>query len=137
MPSSATVLISPSAAFWDDAARALLQSELRVQAAQAGNVAANDLSGMRVLVSTFAHIQLLKSALARQLGGAFIPPTITSLSEYIRLLPPVADISATAASERLMSLYADLRQHAWLKKLFSARRNTDLLPLAEILLTLG
>ena len=137
MPSSATVLISPSAAFWDDAARALLQSELRVQAAQAGNLAANDLSSMRVLVSTFAHIQLLKSALARQLGGAFIPPTITSLSEYIRLLPPVADISATAASKRLMSLYADLRQHAWLKKLFSARRNTDLLPLAEILLTLS
>ena len=36
-----------------------------------------------------------------------------------------------------MTLYASLRQHAWLKKLFSARRNTDLLPLAEILLTLS
>lgn len=137
MPSSATILIPPSAAFWDDAARALLQSELRMQAAEADNLAANDLSGVRVLVSTFAHIQLLKNALARQIGGAFIPPTITSLSEYIRLLPPVAEVSATAASERLMSLYADLRQHAWLKKLFSARRNTDLLPLAEILLTLS
>jgi ATP-dependent helicase/nuclease subunit B len=137
MPSSSNFLISPSASFWDDAARALLQSELRSQAAEAGNLAENDLSGVRVLVSTFAHIQLLKSALARQMGGAFIPPTITSLSEYIRLLPPVAGLSATAASERLMSLYADLRQHAWLKKLFSARRNTDLLPLAEILLTLS
>ncbi|WP_112993075.1 PD-(D/E)XK nuclease family protein [Herminiimonas fonticola] len=137
MPSSATVLIPPSATFWDDAARALLQSELRAQMAEAGNLAANDLSVVRVVVSTFAHIQLLKSALARQIDGAFIPPTITSLSEYIRLLPPVEGVSATAASERLMSLYADLRQHAWLKKLFSARRNTDLLPLAEILLALS
>ncbi|MFC7298956.1 PD-(D/E)XK nuclease family protein [Herminiimonas aquatilis] len=137
MPSSTTFLIPPSSTFWDDAACALLQSELRTQAAEAGNLAANDLSAVRVLVSTFAHIQLLKSALTRQIGGAFIPPTITTLSEYIRLLPPVAGVSATAASERLMSLYADLRQHAWLKKLFSARRNTDLLPLAEILLALS
>lgn len=137
MPSSTTFLIPPSATFWDDAARALLQSELRAQAPEAVDLPANDLSAVRVLVSTFAHIQLLKSALARQIGGAFIPPTITTLSEYIRLLPPAAGVSATAASERLMSLYADLRQHAWLKKLFSARRNTDLLPLAEILLALS
>jgi ATP-dependent helicase/nuclease subunit B len=129
-----TVLIPPSAAFWDDAARALLQSDLLADARQS---AVRDLSSLRVVVSTFAHIQLLKSALGRQLGGAFIPPTITSLSEYIRLLPPQAGTAATAPSERLMSLYADLRQHAWLKKLFSARRNTDLLPLAEILLTLS
>lgn len=129
-----TVLIPPSAAFWDDAARALLQSDLLADARQS---ALRDLSSLRVVVSTFAHIQLLKGALGRQLGGAFIPPTITSLSEYIRLLPPQAGTAATAPSERLMSLYADLRQHAWLKKLFSARRNTDLLPLAEILLTLS
>lgn len=129
-----TVLIPPSAAFWDDAARALLQSDLLADARQS---AVRDLSSLRVVVSTFAHIQLLKGALGRQLGGAFIPPTITSLSEYIRLLPPQAGTAATAPSERLMSLYADLRQHAWLKKLFSARRNTDLLPLAEILLTLS
>jgi len=129
-----TVLIPPSAAFWDDAARALLQSDLLADARQS---AVRDLSSLRVVVSTFAHIQLLKNALGRQLGGAFIPPTITSLSEYIRLLPPQAGTAATAPSERLMSLYADLRQHAWLKKLFSARRNTDLMPLAEILLTLS
>ncbi len=129
-----TVLIPPSAAFWDDAARALLQSDLLADTRQS---AVRDLSSLRVVVSTFAHIQLLKSALGRQLGGAFIPPTITSLSEYIRLLPPQAGTTAAAPSERLMSLYADLRQHAWLKKLFSARRNTDLLPLAEILLTLS
>ncbi|MNS22819.1 ATP-dependent helicase/deoxyribonuclease subunit B [compost metagenome] len=128
------VLIPPSAAFWDDAALALLQSDLLADAHQP---AVRDLSSLRVVVSTFAHIQLLKSALGRQLGGAFIPPVITSLSEYIRLLPPQSGNGATAPSERLMSLYADLRQHAWLKKLFSARRNTDLLPLAEILLSLS
>lgn len=131
MPPSAVVLIPPSASFWDDAARALLHSDVR-----AGH-AAHDVSSVRVLVSTFAHIQLLQAALARQIGGAFIPPVITSLSEYIRQLPPVAGAVATAPSERLMSLYASLRQHAWLKKLFSARRNTDLLPLAEILLALS
>ncbi len=136
MPSITTVLISPSSAFWDDAARTLLQIELHTDA-PSGHLAANDLSGVRVLVSTFAHIQLLKSALVRQIGDAFIPPTITTLAEYIRLLPPMADVTSTAPSERLMSLYANLRQHAWLKKLFSARRNTDLLPLAEILLTLS
>ena len=129
-----TVLIPPSAAFWDDAARALLQSDALADSQQSG---VRDLSSLRVVVSTFAHIQLLKSALGRQLGAAFIPPTITSLGEYIRLLPPQTGASATAPSERLMSLYADLRQHAWLKKLFSARRNTDLLPLAEILLALS
>lgn len=133
MPPSAVVLIPPSASFWDDAARALLHSDALAQAGHA----AHDVSSVRVLVSTFAHIQLLQAALARQLGGAFIPPTITSLSEYIRQLPPVAGAVATAPSERLMSLYASLRQHAWLKKLFSARRNTDLLPLAEILLALS
>lgn len=134
MPPSATVLIPPSAAFWDAAARAVLESALPPAA---GNSVRNDLSSARVLVSTFAHIQLLKNALASRIGGAFIPPVITTLSEFIRQLPPTADAAATSSSERLMSLYADLRQHAWLKKLFSARRNTDLLPLAEILLALS
>lgn len=134
MPQSATVLIPPSAAFWDAAARTVLDS-VRPDAAAALSI--NDLSSVRVLVSTFAHIQLLKNALASQIGGAFIPPTVTTLSEYIRQLAPLAGQAATAPSERLMALYADLRQHAWLKKLFSARRNTDLLPLAEILLALS
>lgn len=59
------------------------------------------------------------------------------MSAWVRTLPPEeAEASVPSQSERLMSLYAELRQHAWLKKLFSARRNTDLLPLAEVLLTL-
>lgn len=53
------------------------------------------------------------------------------------MLPPEeAETHVASHSERLMSLYAELRQHGWLKKLFSARRNTDLLPLAQMLLTL-
>ncbi len=36
-----------------------------------------------------------------------------------------------------MDLYAELRQHGWLKKLFTARRKTDLLPLAQVLLALS
>lgn len=97
---------------------------------------ASDLSGLRVLVPTFEHLQLLKQALTRRIGNAFIPPTITTLSAALGLLPP-AGATAVASSERLMSLYAQLRQHGWLKKLFAARRNTDLLPLAETLLTLS
>jgi ATP-dependent helicase/nuclease subunit B len=34
-------------------------------------------------------------------------------------------------------LYAELRQHGWLKKMFGARRNADLLPLAQTLLALS
>jgi ATP-dependent helicase/nuclease subunit B len=36
-----------------------------------------------------------------------------------------------------MGLYAQLREQAWLKKLFEARRNTDLLPLARTLISLS
>jgi ATP-dependent helicase/nuclease subunit B len=128
------VLIPPSAAFWDDAARILLESELwgRGEIAQTIN-----LSSVRVIVSTFEHLQLLKQALSRRVARAFIPPTIMTLSASIGMLPPTSGVFAAASSERLMSLYASLRQHAWLKKLFTARRNTDLLPLAETLLALS
>ncbi len=128
------VLIPPSATFWDDAARVVLDRALpdRVEGAQAV-----DLSSVRVMVSTFEHLQQLKMALARRIGRAFIPPTIMTLSASIGLLPPTTGVFAVASSERLMTLYASLRQHAWLKKLFTARRNTDLLPLAETLLALS
>jgi ATP-dependent helicase/nuclease subunit B len=125
------VAIPPSPAFWDDVARTLLQSEF----VQDANM--QDLSAVRVVVPTFAHAHLLKAALARAIGKAFIPPTISTMFGWVGLLPPTIGLSATAASERLMTLYATLREHGWLKKLFGARRNTDLLPLAEILLTLS
>ena len=131
------VSIPPSAAFWDAAAHTVLEAILDGDATARGDNVTIDLSSMRVMVSTFEHLQLLKQALARRVGRAFIPPTIMTLSASIGLLPPTSGAFATASSERLMSLYAQLRQHAWLKKLFTARRNTDLLPLAETLLALS
>lgn len=127
------LLIPPSSAFWTEAARALLDEGLLRDA----DPQLRDFSGVRVLVPGFAHAPFLKSALAGLLQHPFIPPRITTMSSWVRMLPPdTAEASVPSQSERLMSLYAELRQHAWLKKLFSARRNTDLLPLAQVLLTL-
>jgi ATP-dependent helicase/nuclease subunit B len=126
-------LISPSASFWDEAAHILLDDPLLIPR-NAGPL--RNMSGARVVVPTFTHAQLLKVALARHAGAVFIPPCITTLSAWCALLPPESG-PVTATSARLMDLYAALRQHAWLKKLFSARRNTDLLPLAQMLLTLS
>jgi len=123
------IAIPPSSAFWDEAARALLQCEAR-------DGESRDLSALRVLVPTYAHAHLLKAALARQLQGSFIPPATGTLSAWLDFLPPDG-ARITSSSERLMSLYAELSKQGWLKKLFGARRNTDLLPLAEILLTLS
>lgn len=126
------LLIPPSAAFWAEVARALLNRERNTATGPL------DLSGLRVVVPAFAHARLLNGALANQLNEAFIPPRITTMSAWLAWLPPDPSVApATAGSERLMLLYAELRQHAWLKKLFHARRNTDLLPLAQTLLRLS
>lgn len=127
------LLIPPSAAFWSEVAHALLENGLLFDA----DPDRRDFSGVRMVVPGFSHAQHLKAALAAQLRQPFIPPRITTLPTWLSMLPPDA-IEAVAASnsERMMTLYAELRQHAWLKKLFSARRNTDLLPLAQMLLTL-
>ena len=128
------LLIPPSVDFWPRAARTLLDSGLLPQAASGEPC---DFSSVRVLVPGFVHAQQLKSALARQLQRAFIAPRITTLAAWLDMLPPDPDAPPLASSsERMMSLYAELRQHAWLKKLFTARRNTDLLPLAQTLLAL-
>lgn len=139
-----TLAYPPSAIFWDQAAHALLQDANWLDSGQIGqNAGANGMhdyaamSAMSVMVPTFVHIQLLKNALARQIGSSFIPPVIATLGENLRQLPPTAGLSQLSSSERLMTLYDSLRQQAWLKKLFTARRNTDLLPLAEILLLLS
>jgi ATP-dependent helicase/nuclease subunit B len=129
------LLIQLSTAFWPQVARALLDPA-RLELLGVGNP--RDLASIRVVVPTFAHVQLLKAALAQQIRGAFIPPRICTMSAWIALQPPQTSNPAPMAhSERLMALYAQLRQHAWLKKLFAARRNTDLLPLAQMLLTLS
>jgi ATP-dependent helicase/nuclease subunit B len=128
------LLIPPSAAFWTRVARELLDNG---PLSDCGAYGMRDFSAVRVVVPAFAHAQQLKAALAAQLQHAFIPPRITTLPAWLAMLPPdPGAMSAASDSERLMSLYAELRQHAWLKKLFTARRNTDLLPLAQTLLTL-
>ncbi|WP_025916643.1 PD-(D/E)XK nuclease family protein [Herminiimonas sp. CN] len=133
------ILIPPSATFWCDAARALLR-RLQEDALlpQRTPSQAPDFSALCVMVPTYGHALQLKAALAEALQCAFIPPRITTPATWLELLPPESGGSAIAHdSERLMALYAGLRQHAWLKKLFTAKRNTDLLPLAQTLLSLS
>ena len=124
-----STFIAPSANFWPAAASALLAS------CRAGDGDMRDFSHWRVILPTFAHAQLLKAALSAQLGGTFLPPQFFTLSGLLKTMPPLPNV--LPASERLMRLYAELRQHGWLKKLFTARRNTDLLPLAQTLLALS
>lgn len=125
------LLIPPSAVFWHQLAQTLLDGGLLART----DPQLRDFSAVRVIVPGFIHAQHLKAALAAQLAQPFIPPRITTLPAWLAMQPP-DDIITASHSERLMSLYAELRQHGWLKKLFSARRNTDLLPLAQMLLTL-
>ena len=132
--------IPPSADFWHEAARALLRAAPALLKCDAS--ALRDLSGMRVVVPAFSHAQQLKSALGRALGGTFLPPRIVTIGGWLALQPPQASSSAAgsaglADNQRLMSLYAELRQHPWLKKLFAAKRNADLLPLAQTVLALS
>ncbi|WP_089400248.1 PD-(D/E)XK nuclease family protein [Noviherbaspirillum humi] len=130
----ASLLIPPGAAFWRDVAAALARHAILDDCRDGG---LRDLSGLRVLVPSFLHAQQLKSALARELGHAFIPPRVTTLSAWLGVLMPDASTPVPPSpSERLMALYDALRQHAWIKRLFTARRNTDLLPLAQTLLAL-
>ncbi|HYD80754.1 MAG TPA: PD-(D/E)XK nuclease family protein [Paucimonas sp.] len=136
------VPIKPCAVFWDEVARIVQRSELL---SADGRPCTRDFSAVRILVPTMAHVQQLRTAFAARMAeapagipasppaGVFIPPRITTLGAWLALQPPV---KPAGDAERLMSLYAVLRQQAWLKKLFSARRNTDLLPLARTLLTL-
>lgn len=127
------LLIPPSGRFWYELARTLLEGEFLT-----GRTPSSfDFSGTRVIVPGFAHAQLLRGALALQVQRTFIPPRISTLSAWLAQLPPSPDdLPASPSSARMMALYAELRQHAWLKKLFTARRNTDLLPLAQTLLSL-
>ncbi len=133
------ILIPPSVHFWSHAARALLHqlAQSALLPPQRGSQSF-DMSDLCVMVPTYGHALQLKAALAEALQCAFIPPRITTPTTWLELLPPQDSEAAIAHdSERLMALYAGLRQHAWLKKLFTAKRNTDLLPLAHTLLSLS
>lgn len=120
-----TIFIHPSDSFWAAAARVV---------SEAGQGA--DLSHARVVIPAYAHASPLKEGLLCSVGRSFIAPRIVTLEGWCSQLPPDGTAPASEAG-RLMDLYAELRQHGWLKKLFSARRNTDLMPLAQVLLTLS
>ncbi|MDP3785520.1 MAG: PD-(D/E)XK nuclease family protein, partial [Undibacterium sp.] len=130
-----TRLLPVSSQFWHACAQAFAAENARPVSANFPSLS-RDFSSMRVIVPTFEHAQLFLRALSDTLGAHFIPPRIMTMFAWIGMQPP-SDIAVSANSERLMSLYGELRQHAWLKQLFGAKRNTDLLPLAQTLLGLS
>lgn len=127
--------IPPSEKFWTVAASRLITYSHTVVASENHL----DLSGLRVIVPTFDHVQQLREALMGVMGSNFVPPRISTLSSLLDLQRPGRHGSSVdkVGNERLMSLYAELRQHGWLKKLFGAKRNTDLLPLTQTILSLA
>lgn len=135
MPHS-SLFIPACADFWDGVARVLLTNG-RLSAYIDVDCPAPDLSAVRVVVPGYIHSYYLRRALAARLQRPFLPPRMITLPAWLSMLPPEPDaMPPTSASERMMALYGELRQHGWLKKLFGARRNTDLLPLAQTLLAL-
>lgn len=126
--------ISPSASFWPETVGILIR---RCEDLRLIEPATRDFSALRIVVPAFAHAQYLQQALSEALAGAaYIAPAICTLDNWLALQAPGATAPAHE-SERLMRLYAELRQHGWLKKMFGARRNADLLPLAQTLLALS
>ncbi len=133
----ATVPIPPTPDFWQQAVRALLhEGQPLGQALQAQQDGVLDFSGVQLMVPAFSHAQNFKAALSRELRRPYIAPRINTLSGLLAMQPP-GESAPPSESERLMQLYAQLREHGWLKKMFSARRNADLLPLAQTLLSLS
>lgn len=128
------ILIPPSAHFWEKLVSILIKNERLASAMQREQEC--DWSGLQVIVPTAAHIPLVKAAFAKVFPDAFIPPRVNTLGAWLAMAPPDRNGVPPSSGQRVMALYAELRQHAWLKKLFSARRNTDLLPLAQTLLDL-
>lgn len=118
------VLIAPGRGFWPALVRHLLDT-----------LGQDALSACRILVPAYSHARQLKLALAAQVES-MRAPQINTLAGWIALQMPEAQ-HAASSSQRLTGLYDQLRTHAWLKKLFGARSNTDLLPLAQMLLQLS
>jgi ATP-dependent helicase/nuclease subunit B len=132
--------ILASSLFWEQAAKRFLivnqkYSLIEVQEDH-NNQHVRDFSSLRVVVPTFEHVHLFLKALSLEIQGEFIPPRIQTMFAWMGMQAPIEQVS-NSSSERLMTLYGQLREHAWLKSLFGAKRNTDLLPLAQTLLTLS
>ncbi|MBC3880408.1 PD-(D/E)XK nuclease family protein [Undibacterium sp. LX40W] len=147
-------LIPVSASFWQQVASAFLEKANKNAIAQAtakrmqadlfapadesttNSRIVHDYAHLRVVVPTFEHAQVFLKALQQAIGTHFIPPRILTMFAWTGQQAPLA-VNVSGDSQRLMSLYGELRQHEWLKKLFGARSNTDLLPLAQTLLNLS
>jgi ATP-dependent helicase/nuclease subunit B len=132
----APLLIPPSSCFWEQAAFGLLKVLKEDAFLGKARVEACDLSGVCVVVPTYAHAMQLNLGLRRHIASAFIPPRATVLSTWLQTLIPLKE-RPTPESERLMFFYGQLRQYGWLKELFSIQDNGDLLPLADTLLKLS
>jgi ATP-dependent helicase/nuclease subunit B len=129
-----TSLVAHGDGFWPQVARRIIETARQ----HSNSTIVTDLSEIRVLVPDFSHLKSMRAALAAELGSAFIAPQGSILSAWLQQqIPDASDLQPSSESERLMGLYARLRELGWLKKLFAARRNTDLLPLAKTLLTLS
>jgi ATP-dependent helicase/nuclease subunit B len=127
--------IAPGPGFWPQLARVLLAA---TEADAGHGEAAPPLSQWLVMVPTFTHISSLRAALAQVLGPNFIPPQIRTLSSWLaQQLPEPGGAGPATASERMMMLYANLRDNPLVKSLLSAPRNSDLLPLAQTLLSIN
>ncbi len=129
--------IAPGPGFWPQLARVLLAATEADADAEA-RASAPPLSQWLVMVPTFTHIGALHAALAQALGPNFIPPQIRTLSSWLEQQLPEPGVSGPATpSERMMMLYANLRDNALVKSLLATPRNTDLLPLAQTLLSIN
>lgn len=127
------MLIPPSPHFWRDTVTALLGKHPDfVVVNKAGSA---DFSRIQIIVPAFSHARLFTEALAGALKRTFIPPRMNTLSGLLAMQLPTRE--PAGRTERLMQLYTGLREHAWLKEMFAARGNTDLLPLAQTLLSLS
>jgi ATP-dependent helicase/nuclease subunit B len=132
-----SILLPVSACFWQNAAHVFTKTVRDTEfSPDEMAMAINDFSGIRVVVPTFEHAHLFLNALSAEMEREYIPPQIHTMFAWLGMQQPLG-AGVAAGSERLMSLYAELRQHAWLKTLFGAKRNTDLLPLAQTLLALS
>lgn len=125
--------LAPSLQFWTETVSALFSQHSFFLACKKQQKF--DFSGCRVLVPAFSHAQLLLQSMEKHLQQHFIPPQINTMSGWLALQPLTEQ--GVGYSERLMQLYAVLRDHAWIKQLFAAEHNVDLLPLAETLLGLS
>ena len=119
------ILVRPSSEIWKDIA-AMLAKQFP-----------SGLKNVRIVVPTVAHAALLRKALL-EIATPLRARGVSTLSALLGSQEPDATLPTPVSDKkRLVSLYEQLREFDWLKKLFTARHNADLFPLAQTLLSLG